>query len=146
VIAYVDTSTLIKLLIDEAGTSKASTIWDQPDVLAAARIAHVETRAALAAAHRQKRISALVLTSAVEGLELLWSQLALVELDERLMHLAGDVAASYALRGYDAVHLAAAQLLDADVFSSADHRLCDAAAAAGFHVANPLAGVEQPPS
>lgn len=137
-ITYVDTSTLIKLLIDEAGTAEASAIWDRPDVLATARIAHVEARAALAAAHRQKRIAQTVLTAAVQGLELLCSQLSLVELDEQLMRLAGDIAATHGLRGDDAVHLAAARLVDADVFSSPDQRLCDAAAVAGFHVATPL--------
>ena len=46
-IAYVDTSTLIKLLIDEVGTAEAAVIWDQPDTLVTVRIAHVEARAAL---------------------------------------------------------------------------------------------------
>jgi hypothetical protein len=41
------------------------------------------------------------------------------------------------LRGYDAVHLAAASVVGADVFSSADVRRCMAASSAGFHVANP---------
>ncbi len=137
-ITYVDTSTIIKLLIDEPGTDAASAIWDQPDVLATGRIAHVEVRAALAAARRQARISAPVLAVAEQGLELLWTQLSVVELDEQLMRLAGEVAATHGLRGYDAAHLAAARVIGADVFSSADRRLCGAAAAEGFHIANPL--------
>ena len=44
-ITYVDTSTLIKLLIDEVGTIEAGLIWDEPDVLVSARIGHVEARA-----------------------------------------------------------------------------------------------------
>jgi hypothetical protein len=35
-------------------------------------------------------------------------------------------------------HLAAAHLIGADVFSSADRRLCVAANDCGFHVANPI--------
>ncbi|MEK7424607.1 MAG: type II toxin-antitoxin system VapC family toxin [Actinomycetota bacterium] len=137
-ITYVDTSTLIKLLIDEVGTTEAGLIWDEPDVLAAARVGHVEARAALAAARRQGRISAEVLRSAVDGLEALWSQVSVVEVDEDLMRLAGDLAAAHGLRAYDAVHLAAAHVVGADVFSSSDRRLCAAASSSGFHVANPI--------
>jgi predicted nucleic acid-binding protein len=138
VITYVDTSTLIKLLIDEVGTAEAGLIWDEPDVLVSARVGHVEARAALAAARRRGRISNVVLANAVGGLEVLWSQISVVEIDEDLMRLAGDLATAHGLRGYDAVHLAAAHLVSADVFSSADRRLCAAASSDGFHIANPI--------
>jgi predicted nucleic acid-binding protein len=138
VITYVDTSTLIELLIDEPGTSVAGRIWDDPDVIAIARIGHVEATAALASARRQKRISSTVFRSAVDGLEDLWAQVSVVEIDEMVMRTAGDLAVEHRLRGYDAVHLAAAQLVGADVFSSAGQHLCEAANACGFHVANPL--------
>jgi predicted nucleic acid-binding protein len=138
VITYVDTSTMIKLLIDEDGTDEAARIWDEPDVVATARIGHVEAIAALAAARRQERISAATFGRALEGLELLWSQVSVVEIDEQVSRFAGDLAIAHGLRGYDAVHLAAAQVVGADVFSSADRRLCDAASSSGFHVANPI--------
>jgi uncharacterized protein len=138
VISYIDTSTLVKLLIAEDGTADAGVIWDAPEVLTSARIAHVEARAALAAARRQGRISVAVLRAATEGLEVLWSQVSVVEIDEDVMRLAGDLAGAHGLRGYDAIHLAAAHRVGADVFSSADHRLCAAASACGFHVANPI--------
>jgi predicted nucleic acid-binding protein len=138
VITYIDTSVFVKLLIDEAGTPEAGPIWDHADVLAAARILHVEVRSALASAHRQRRLTSANLRAAIAGLQLLWSQLSVVEIDDRVVRLAGDLAAAHGLRGYDAVHLAAAELVGADVFSSADHRLCSAARSSGFHIANPL--------
>jgi predicted nucleic acid-binding protein len=52
-----------------------------------------------------------------------WSQLSIVEIDEALMRVAGDTAEERGLRGYAAVHLAAARHIGADVFSSADRRL-----------------------
>ena len=141
-ITYIDTSTLINLLIDEVGTTEAGLIWDEPDVLVSVRVGHVEARAALAAARRQRRISAEVLRAADDGLEVLWSQLSIVEIDEDLMRLASDLAVTYGLRGYDAVHLAGAHLVGAEVFSSADRRLCAAASSCGFHVANPIDAAE----
>ncbi len=137
-ITYVDTSTLVKLLINEAGTDAAMRVWDAADVLAVAEIAHVEARAALTAAHRHDRVTDDVLEGAKGGLDLLWSQLSIVNVDAALVRLAGDLAELHGLRGYDAVHLAAAQRIGADLFSSADRRLCDAASTAGFHIANPL--------
>jgi uncharacterized protein len=144
VITYVDTSTLVKLLIDEVGTTAAGRIWDEADVLTVIRVGHVEARAALAAARQQRRISADVFRDAVTGLELLWSQVSVVEIDEHLMRLAGDLATAYSLRGYDALHLAAAQAVGADVFSSSDWKLCAAALSCGLHVANPLEAAEPP--
>jgi predicted nucleic acid-binding protein len=144
VITYVDTSTLIKLLIDEVGTAEAAAIWDESDVLATVRVAHVEARAALAAAQQQRRISPTIFLSANTGLEMLWSQLSVVEIDDELMRLAGDLATTHGLRGYDAVHLAAAHLVGANVFSSADRRLCEAASSSGFHVANPVDAAAPP--
>ena len=137
-ITYVDTSVLIKLLVAENGTAEASAIWDEPDVLACCRLGHVEARAALTAARRQGRISELVSQEARSGLEMLWAQLSIVEIDEDLMRVAGDTADEHGLRGYDAMHLAAARHIGADVFSSADRRLCSAASESGLHVANPI--------
>jgi predicted nucleic acid-binding protein len=82
-----------------------------------------------------------VLRSSVEGLDELWSQVSVVEISEELTWSAGDLAEQHGLRGYDAVHLAAAVLVHADVFSSADRKLCDTASASAFHVANPLGSV-----
>lgn len=147
-ITYVDTSTLVNLLIDEPGTAEAGMIWDQPEVLAMARVGYVEAHAALGAARRQNRITELVLKAALEGLALLWSQLSIVEVDEAVARDAALLAVEHGLRGYDAIHLAAARAIGADVFSSADRRLCGAAGAAGFHVANPAEATEPdaPPS
>lgn len=147
-ITYVDTSTLVNLLIDEPGTAEAGMIWDQPEVLAMARVGYVEAHAALGAARRQNRITELVLKAALEGLALLWSQLSIVEVDEAVARDAALLAVEHGLRGYDAIHLAAARAIGADVFSSADRRLCGAASASGFHVANPAEATEPdaPPS
>lgn len=68
----------------------------------------------------------------------------MVEIDDDLVRLAGDLAATHVLRGYDAVHLAAVHLVGADVFSSAARHLCKAASSAGFHVPNPVDAAAPP--
>ena len=66
------------------------------------------------------------------------SQLNLVEVDRTLVANAAELADTEALRGYDAVHLAASLAVDAGMFVSPDAALCAAARRRGLYVANPL--------
>jgi predicted nucleic acid-binding protein len=55
-----------------------------------------------------------------------------IEVTSALAQSAGDLAEVHGLRGYDAVHLAAAVLIAADVVVSADADLLAAATARGL--------------
>jgi uncharacterized protein len=65
-------------------------------------------------------------------------ELTIVEITEDLIVDAAEMAEQEALQGYDAVHLAAALTVGADLVTSADVALCDAAGRRGLAVANPL--------
>lgn len=137
-ITYVDTSTLLKLVIEEEGSDSAAVIWDAADSLASARLVVVEARAALATARRTGRLGDHQLVEAKQQVASLIDDLHLVEVTDDLVVTAADLAETEALRGYDAVHLAGALLVTASLLTSADDALCDAAARRGMHVANPL--------
>lgn len=137
---YVDTSTLLKLVVDEEGSDRAELIWDAADNLASARLVVVEARAALAAARRGGRLTAGQHRSAKSELDLLFRDLHLVEITDDLIADAAELGELEGLRGYDAVHLAAAMFVTASVLTSAGDALCDAASRRGLHVANPLDG------
>lgn len=139
-ITYVDTPSLLKLLIDEDGSERAGLIWDTADVLAGSALIVVEARAALAAAERGARLTAAQHHEAEGELAALVDELSIVEVTEQLIAEASDLAQQEALRGYDAVHLASALVIEAELVASADAALCDAAARRGLHVANPLDG------
>ena len=70
----------------------------------------------------------------VRGLAGLWLELDGIVLDEELAVRAGELAEAFALRGYDAVHLASAEAIaDADtVLVTADRDLASAAASLGM--------------
>jgi len=138
VITYVDTSTLLKRLLDEAGSPRADVIWEAADILASAEILLVEARAALAAAHRDRRLTTAELRVAKADLIVLLEEITFVEVTGELIDRAADLAETEALRGYDAVHLAAAMAVQANVLTSADDALCRAAERLGLLVANPL--------
>lgn len=136
-ITYVDTSTLLKLLIDEEGSDRAGLVWDAADALVSVRLIIVEARAALASATRGGRLTTRQHEQARNELWALLGDIHLAEVTEDLISRAADLAEDEGLRGYDAVHLAAALHLGASVLTSADDALCEAAGRNGMYVANP---------
>lgn len=137
-ITYVDTSSLLKLVVEEEGSEQAAMIWEVADAVTSASLVVVEGRAALAAAARGGRLSAAQHRRAKTELAALVEELAIVHITDPLLSHAGDLAEQEALRGYDAVHLAAALTVEATVLASSDTDLCVAARRQGLHVANPL--------
>jgi predicted nucleic acid-binding protein len=138
VIAYFDTSALIPLVIQEPASSGAARLWDGATRVVSVRLVYPEGRAALAQARRMGRLSSRQLRSAVVALESLDGQLDHVEITAPLAARAGQLAEDHALRGYDAVHLAAAELItDGDlVVVAGDQDLKSAAHAMGLATAN----------
>lgn len=135
-IAYFDTSALIPLLIEEPTSPTASVVWDAADRVASVRIVYAEARAAIALAHRLDRLDDAARRRAVLDLDLLYEQLDRVDVDDALVRRAGVLAEEQRLRGYDAIHLAAAErLADPDtVVVAGDADLCRAAHALQLHV------------
>ncbi|MGQ0431922.1 MAG: type II toxin-antitoxin system VapC family toxin [Microthrixaceae bacterium] len=110
-IAYFDTSALVPLLVEEPGSERAGRMWDESSRVASVRLAYPEARAALAQAQRDARITAPALRQTVRELDRLFDQLDVVEVTATLAHRAGELAEAHSLRGYDAVHIAAAEQL-----------------------------------
>lgn len=137
-IAYFETSALVKLLIAEPETPDAEVLWDETAGLVTSRLTYPECRAALAAATRAGRLTRSALRAAKAELERRWRQFVRVEVGESVARAAGDLAERHALRAYDAVHLASA--LEAGrggalLFVSFDQTLMGAARRSGLAVA-----------
>ncbi len=135
--AYFDTSAIVPLLVAEAGTARARRLWDEADRVLSARLVYPKGRASLAQARRVARLTAAQLRAAVRAFDDHCEQLDLVELDETLARQAGDLAEAHGLRGYDAVHLAAADRVNAAdlVFVAGDRTLLRAATSIGLTIA-----------
>jgi uncharacterized protein len=137
VIAYFDTSAVVPLLIAEPSSLRAASLWDSADRVVSIRLSYPEARAALAQAERLGRVTARQLRDAVTELDSLFEELDLVEIDDALARRAGELAEVRRLRGYDAVHLAAADRVRGPdvVVIAGDSALLDAATAEGMTVA-----------
>lgn len=137
-ITYFDTSALLKLLVDdETGAATVAQLWVASSAVVCCEIGYVEARAALGAAHRSRRLTTVGLRLVRKSLESLWAQLEVVPVTAVLVRQAADFAEDAGLRGYDAVHLAAALTVPVDTLASGDAKLCDAAASHGLQVSNP---------
>lgn len=112
-IAYLDTSALIKALLEEEGSRLADEIWARSSRRVASRLVYPEARAALAAAHRDGRIDQTALRATIGDLDAACDAMVLIGVDWPLARHAGELAEQHALRGYDAVHLATALATDA---------------------------------
>lgn len=128
-IAYFDTSAVVPLLVGESGSNVARRMWDEASTVVCVRLGYPEARSALAQARRDDRITDSQLRSAVLRLDQTYEQINVVEIDELLARRAGALAETLALRGYDAVHLAAALRVadDSVVLVAGDRALIRAA-------------------
>ena len=107
-ILYLDTSALVKLYVEERGTSMVTGRVERAEAVATVRATYAEARAALARHRRERALTAAALRRAVRELDREWGTCNVIDLTEPLIKRAGALAERHALRGYDAVQLAAA--------------------------------------
>jgi uncharacterized protein len=142
VIAYFDTSAVIPLLIGEPTSATCARMWNEAARSISVRLLYPEARAALARAEWMGRITKRQHAVAVADLETIITEIDHVEITVELARHAGELAQAHRLRGYDAVHLAAAvAALDTElVLVTGDEDLAGAGRAQGLPVA--LVGLE----
>jgi len=123
-------------VIVESGSELVAELWALRYPAASSILAYPEARAALAAARRGDRLGTEGYRQARAELESLQSELLLIGIDGQLVRRAGQLAEDFALRGYDAVHLASAlATADAVTFVSWDRELRRAATHSGCAIA-----------
>lgn len=146
---YADSSALVKRYVNESGSTHLQTLCDPEadHVIALAHIGLVEIAAALAMKVRQGTLPASIRDNLLTDLRHdaqhhYW----LIDVDHNIVQQAINLTWQHKLRGYDAVHLAAALFLhetltqaelDAPVFLCADIDLLTAAQTANLQTQNP---------
>ncbi|MDN5941706.1 MAG: type II toxin-antitoxin system VapC family toxin [Nitrospira sp.] len=105
---YLDTSAMVKLYVEESMSSEVAGAVEEAEAVATSLIAYAEARAAFARARREARLSAQAYRHVVQEFIEDWSRFVVVEVTDRIVKHAGDLAAQRALHGFDALHLASA--------------------------------------
>jgi predicted nucleic acid-binding protein len=110
VILYLDASAAVKRYVAEQGSAEVRQAIAMATVVGMVVIGCVEIVAALAKAVRMRALSAMEAKTARQVLRAEWPDYVRLRTTEVLASRADDLAWQYGLRGYDAVHLAAALL------------------------------------
>ena len=124
--------------MEEVGRPEVFSAVGRAAAATTVRISYAEARAAFARLQREGSVTRTTLRSMVRDLDRDWGTYNVVEVAEPVVRHAGALAERHALRGYDAVHLAAALTLrrvSREIeFATFDERLEAAAAREGLPV------------
>jgi len=107
-IVYLDASALVKRYVAEAGSQAVTSLITRADSVGTVVISRVEVAAALGKAIRMKVLKPDEAASALQVFTADWENLIRLQVTEVLVARAAALAWDQGLRGYDAVHLAAA--------------------------------------
>jgi predicted nucleic acid-binding protein len=103
---YLDTSSLIKLYIDEPGSDEVRQDLSEASAGATSLVTYAETRATLARLRRLGNITPSGFRLAKRDFDVDRSIFVIVPLSEMLCRSAADLAERHGLRGFDSIHLA----------------------------------------
>ena len=138
-IVYADTSALVKLFVTEESSEATRAALRQAQALGTGLLTRAELGSAFARGHRRGLLSQGDAAVARRRLEAVWPTWIHVRVDDALVSLAEALAWEHGLRGYDAVHLASAQVwqeqMDRTVsLATFDQELWQAAKLTGLEV------------
>ncbi|MCS7022080.1 MAG: type II toxin-antitoxin system VapC family toxin [Gemmataceae bacterium] len=141
-IIYLEASALVKRYVEEQGSEQLRRLLNRQSLVATAAITSVELAAALTRGVRGQRLSQQEADLIWQSFQNEWNDFIQVSVGSKVIHQAIECARTYGLRGYDAVHLAAAQFCVTNlventlsvVMATFDQELHNAARQAGLDV------------
>jgi predicted nucleic acid-binding protein len=139
VIVYFDTSAFVPLLVEEVSSEACKELWNDAHSVVTVRIMYAEAAAALAQGVRAGHVTPDGQRRALAVLDQYWTDFEVVDVDDSLVRRAATLTSTHSLRGYDAVHVAAAELLGQPevIVAAGDKRMLAACAALGMATADP---------
>jgi len=116
-IVYLDTSSLVKLYVEEEGSQAIAELVATSEVAATSLVAYAEGRSAFARRYREGAFSDDDYDRLVAGFNEDWGSFLTLKVSDKLVRLSGELADEHGLRGFDAIHLASAIILNDRVSS-----------------------------
>ncbi len=138
-ILYLDTSSLVKLYVQEDGSEVVAALVRTSEITASSIVAYAEARSAFARRFREGAFTPSDYDAIKRFFKADWRRYLACFLSQTISELAGDLAEAHSLRGFDSIHLASAlnlqhELPVAVVFSSFDNKLQKAAHDVGLKI------------
>jgi predicted nucleic acid-binding protein len=137
VIAYFDTSALVKRYMQEADSDRVLALWSAVRTRAVSRLAFAETLSAFRRKQRERPEAHAVVETSLEEFMRDWQTFLIVEVTADLDDPIRRLLADHTLKGADTIHLAsclvlAERLAQSPVFACWDEALLQAARAEGL--------------
>jgi uncharacterized protein len=139
-ITYFDTSSLLKFIIKEIGSEENLIIWNFSDEKVCSQLTRTEMHSALMRKVREGSISASAMRTRLDAMDKLFADVVLVDITSDVIGASCELVKELPLKSADAIHLATALMVRADLFSSSDKKLCAAASESGIAVTDPTEG------
>jgi predicted nucleic acid-binding protein len=127
-VVYLDTSSLVKLYVEEEDSPRIADLVKSSTVTATSLIAYTEARAAFARRFRKNAFTPDEYRHLISVFDKDWENYLIVRVTKELVRLAGNLAEKHGLRAFDAIHLSSAITLRAEIsapliFSCSDRKL-----------------------
>ena len=108
-IAYIESSALIRLTLNEPGAAKLMAQLANIDKRYCHQIGYIEMRSGMS--RTLLRRPGQDADALREGVDLVWAETNVIQIDDAQIQRAAGLCERYQLRAYDALHLAAAESL-----------------------------------
>jgi len=103
---YLDTSSLVKLYVEEPGTDQVRRDLGEAETATTSAMSYAEARAGFARLRREGRLTSTLFLAVKRDFDADWLKLAIIEPTGVLCAAAGDLAERYGLRGCESIQLA----------------------------------------
>ena len=139
-ITYFDTSTLLKFIIREIGSEETRNIWNLSNEKVCSQVTRTEMHFALMRKVREGSVLVSAVPAHLGALDRLFADVTLIDITSDVIDASCELVKEFPLKSADAIHLATALMVRADLFSSSDKKLCAAASESGIAVTDPTEG------
>ncbi len=136
-ILYLDTSALVKRYFRESQSDEVLSRWRSATQIVTSFVTYAETMAAMYRKKRDADLSEALIGKIASSFRLDWKSFIRVEVNQELNGYIDHVAQTHPLRGFDAIHLASALVVQERIpegflFACFDERLVQAAHVEGL--------------
>ena len=138
-ILYLDTSALVKKYFKESGSNDLISKWKEAESIVTSSVAYAETMAAFYRKKREVNINENLFETIMHSFHSDWRSFIHTEVNDELNPIIDKMVALYPLRGFDAIHLASALIIEETIqknflFVCFDQRLSIAAQSEGLKI------------
>jgi predicted nucleic acid-binding protein len=139
-ITYFDSSSLLKFIIREIGSEETRNIWNLSNEKVCSHLTRTEMHSALMRKVREGNVLASAVPTHLGALDRLFADVILIDITSDVIDASCELVKEFPLKSADAIHLATALMVRADLLSSSDKILCSAASESGIAVTDPTEG------